>query len=148
MQQKRNRVVPHIQTKARNTISLRADDEKAKTPQNLPSTAVVSRDNSQSNTQSNSVEAEKDLEKNNQLSSPEPVHSITDQTIDRDELRKSFSEKIVQYLSTKMKKVVPDPEDHENNQQLQIIQAGGSFINTQQEIACANNIVANEISEV
>ncbi len=146
MQQKRNRVVPHIQTKARTTVSLRTDEEKAKTPQNLPSTAVVSRDNSQSNTQANS-EVDKDLEKNNQLSSAEPVQSITEQTVDRDELRKSFSEKIVQYLSTKMKKVVPDPEDHENNQQLQIIQAGGSFINVQQEIACPN-IVENEISEV
>lgn len=81
-----------------------------------------------------------DVEKINDVSRSEPTLPVQDHsTSNHDQIveqshkddailqAKSFSEKIIQFLSTKMNKISPAPEENTELQHLEILQAGGSF---------------------
>eukprot|EP01040_Poterioochromonas_malhamensis_P012079 gene12079-13201_t len=90
----------------------------------------------------NSTEPISDVEKVNGVLRPEPTLPVQDHsTSNHDQIieqshshkddailqAKSFSEKIIQFLSTKMNKISPTPEENTELQHLEILQAGGSF---------------------
>ncbi len=83
-----------------------------------------------------------DVEKINDILKSEPTLPVQDHsTSNHDQIveqshshkddailqAKSFSEKIIRFLSTKMNKISPDPEENTELQHLEILQAGGSF---------------------
>ncbi len=106
------------------------------------SRSVGSRFDSEYNTEDKSspedLNGEKDLEdsntKSNQLSAVEPVLSSPPATLKQpassaklEESKKGFSEKLIQFISSKMNEVLPDPEYNKEVQALEILQAGGSY---------------------
>lgn len=109
--QKRTQVVPFLQSKSKNS-----------TP-----TARTGSENAFEAVQANSSPLERDINSPNahdiqvnRLAPPEFVGGNPSE-----ELKKSFSEKIVQFLSSKMNQIVP--ESDENADVLQILEAGGTF---------------------
>ncbi len=81
---------------------------------------------------------EKELEdsntKSNQLSVVEPVLNslppaltLTASSAKLEGSKKRFSEKLIQFISSKMNEVLPDPEYVQEVQELEILQAGGSY---------------------
>ncbi len=76
-----------------------------------------------------------------------PTPSLRIETIPH---TKRLSEKIINYLSTKMNKIIPNPDDNLDLQNLQILQDGGNFVNENLSIQLPiTNIPLNhqEISE-
>lgn len=59
---------------------------------------------------------------------------------------KSLSEKIINYLSTKMNKIIPNPDDNLDLQHLQILQDGGNFVNETLSLPypITNNVPLNQ----
>lgn len=106
------------------------------------SRSVGSRLDSEYNTEDKSspeeLNGEKELEdtntKSNQLSAVEPVHNSPPPAFKHaawsaklEGSKKRLSEKLIQFISSKMNEVLPDPEYNKEVQELEILQAGGSY---------------------
>lgn len=111
------------------------------------------------NSAHNSTEPISEVEKINDVLNPEPTLPLHDQSASTREhvieqnvshkddailQAKSFSEKIIQFLSTKMNKISPTPEENTDLQHLEILQAGGSFY----DASTATDPPRQEIDEI
>ncbi len=83
---------------------------------------------------------QKDIESAIELSPPELVGGEASMTMPED-IHKSLSQKIIQYLSSKMNHIVPENTDSNAElQQLELLQAGGRFNIDVEEREFANNV--------
>ncbi len=82
---------------------------------------------------------QKDIESAIELSPPELVGGGASMTMPED-IHKSLSQKIIQYLSSKMNHIVPENTDSNAElQQLELLQAGGRFNVEVEESGIQNN---------
>lgn len=112
--QKRTQVVPFLQSKSKNsTPTARTGSENALEVVQANSSQLERDDSHINSPNAHDIQV-------NRLAPPELVGGNPSE-----ELKKSFSEKIVQYLSWKMNQIVP--ESDESADVLQILEAGGTF---------------------
>eukprot|EP00599_Poterioochromonas_sp_BG-1_P005575 CAMPEP_0173141116 /NCGR_PEP_ID=MMETSP1105-20130129/5303_1 /TAXON_ID=2985 /ORGANISM="Ochromonas sp., Strain BG-1" /LENGTH=131 /DNA_ID=CAMNT_0014054259 /DNA_START=59 /DNA_END=450 /DNA_ORIENTATION=+ len=117
IQQKMNKIKPFGPLSSNHSTPTARTNSVAATPRESTQPAI---------TAIKSTSDQKDVESALEFSPPELVSGGS--SIMPEDIRKSFSQKIIQFLSSKMNHIVPENTDSNVElQQLEILQAGGRF---------------------
>ncbi len=139
IQQKMNRIKPFPQFSSNNSTPTARTNSVAATPRE--SVPIVP-----SNAEVKPTYDQKDIETAVELSPPELVSNKGQLNMTED-IHKSLSQKIIQYLSSKMNHIVPeDTDSNAELQQLELLQAGGRFnVEVEESGIIAHNVENEEM---
>ncbi len=140
MQNKRKQVVPFVTPKSKHSTRLNSEHEVSS--HDLHSSPPRNNPNQPQGVQID----QKDDEKESHLSLP--VLACEQSLVIPGGIKRSFSQKITQYLSSKMNQVLPDSEQNEQLQQFEILQAGGRFSHDHEEMRRSDGIHVDDALDV